>query len=85
MKRFLMTAVVGVALAASAGCTTYYKVSDTSTNKVYYTKQLDRENNGAVSFTDAQDGAQVTIQNSSVETITQQQFQNGKNDVKPAP
>lgn len=84
--RSLSAGMVVLGLALVGGCgSSYYKVSDINTNKVYYTQQLNRSNTGALSFTNARDGAQITLQNSSVESITKQQYENAKAEVAPAP
>jgi hypothetical protein len=41
------------AIKLAAGCTTYYRVSDQATGKVYYTTDIDRTDSGGVVFEDA--------------------------------
>jgi len=57
------------------GCATYYKVSDPSTGKEYYTAELDNEDEGPVMFKDARTKSTVRLQNSEVTEITLQQFE----------
>ena len=59
-----------------AGCAHYYKVSDPSTGKVYYTEDVKR-NGSAVEFKDAQSGSVVTLQNSSISDIDKQEYEQG--------
>jgi hypothetical protein len=77
MKSVRMT-LAAVGLLVAAGCASYYQVTDPQTKKVYYTSDLNQNGEGAVTFTDAHTGNKVTIQNSEVEKITEQQFDNGK-------
>jgi hypothetical protein len=78
-------ALAAAAFLAVAGCASYYEVKDPQTGKGYYTTGLDQSGNGAVTFTDARTGDKVTLQNSQVEEITQQQFENGKNGASTQP
>ena len=71
--------IVGGIGVVSGGCTTYYKVTDPTTNRVYYTTELrHNDKSGTAILKDARTGNKVTIQNSEVEKITKQQFETGK-------
>ena len=73
-------AVVALALVFCAGgCTTYYKVTDPTTGRAYYTTELQHKNNGAATLKDARTGNKVNLQNSEVQTISKEQFESGKN------
>jgi hypothetical protein len=82
--RSIRNGILAAGLLVAAGCASYYQVTDPTTNKVYYTSGLDQSGSGATVFTDAKTGAKITLQNSEVSTITQQQFEDGKNGVTPA-
>ena len=70
-------AVAVVAFAVLlAGCAHYYKVSDPSSGKAYYTEDVKR-NGSAVEFKDAQSGGVVTLQNSNVQEIDKQEYEQG--------
>jgi len=58
------------------GCAHYYKVSDPSTGKAYYTEDVKR-NGSAVEFKDEQTGGVVTLQNSNVQDIDKQEYEQG--------
>lgn len=63
-------------LGACAGH--YYRVTDTSSGRVYFTRDVDtKRRSGAVDFKDAKSGAKVTLQSSQVEKITEAQYQQG--------
>jgi uncharacterized protein YceK len=85
MKSIRM-AVIGLGFLMLAGCATYYEVTDPTTGKIYYTtsSDMDQSNSGSTTLTDARTGDKVTIQNSVVSKITQQQFENGKNGIAPS-
>jgi hypothetical protein len=59
------------------GCTSYYKVTDPSTHKEYYTTEV-RQDHGATKLRDGRTGSEVTIQNSEVKTITKEEFETGR-------
>lgn len=59
------------------GCTTYYRVTDQSTRRAYYTTDIDRTDSGAVRFRDARTRSTVTLQSSEVEEISRGAFESG--------
>jgi uncharacterized protein YceK len=69
-----------LAILLVSGCTSYYRVTDPTTGTTYYTtsKSYDESKEGAASFVDARTGDKVTIQNSHVAKITEDQFNTGK-------
>ena len=73
MKR-IMGLALGLFLLFGCGGKTYWKVNDPYTKTVYYTDRLDKLSSGAVAFTDAQTGNMVSIQNSEVKKITEEEF-----------
>jgi hypothetical protein len=73
-----LLSVVAAVIFTSAGCTTYYKVTDPTTGKVYYTTKLNHRKSGAATLTDARTGNKVNIQNSDVEKIKKEEFESGK-------
>jgi hypothetical protein len=66
------TALLAIVLL-TAGCTTYYRVSDPSTGKSFYTTDVKR-NGSAVMFKDAKSGSDVTLQASEVKEITSDEY-----------
>jgi hypothetical protein len=73
MKR-LMGLALGFLLLFGCGGKTYWMVNDPYTKNVYYTEKLDKLTSGTVAFTDAQTGKEVSIQNSEVMKITEDEF-----------
>ena len=73
MKR-IIGLVLGLFLLIGCGGPKYWMVTDPSTSNVYYTKDVDNLSSGAVKFTDAQTGNTVSIQNSLVKKITEEEF-----------
>lgn len=79
------TAIVACSLLVwAAGCENYYKVTDPTTGKTYYTKNLDQQRSGSASLTDARTGNRVSIQNSEVAKVTKQEFDVGRYSTPPA-
>lgn len=75
MKKKLLTVAMMISiLFCMAACGGYYKVKDLHTDKTYYTKQIEQEENGAVKFEDPQTNSILTIQNSEVTEINKEEF-----------
>ena len=71
--RMVLASILVLLSLSIAGCASYYQVTDPSTGKVYYTQEVERDD-GAVTFTDANSGAEVTLQNTEVKEINQETF-----------
>ena len=57
-----------------SGCTSYYKLKDPNSENTYYTTKINRLSSGAVKIKDAKSGAEVTLQNSEISQISQEEF-----------
>jgi hypothetical protein len=73
----MLAGAIGAVLSLAGGCTTYYKVSDPTTGKAYYTTELS-EKNGSTQLLDAKTGNRVTIQNSEVAKVTKEEFETAR-------
>jgi len=62
----------------ATGCTTYYRVNDQSSGRVYYTTDYDRTDSGAVIFEDAKTRSKVTLQSSEISEVSRQTFDAGR-------
>ena len=71
----LLGVIVGLSTTA---CTTYYKVTDPTTGKVYYTTELKHKDSGAATLKDARTGNKVSLQNSEIEQVKKEEFESGK-------
>jgi hypothetical protein len=72
------TALLAIVLV-TAGCTTYYRVTDPQSGKMYYTDEIKRSGS-AVMFKDAKSGSEVTLQGSEIKEISSEDYQ--KNTAK---
>ena len=79
MRRTVRIGLLGAAMLLSTGCTTYYKVTDPTTSRVYYTTKLTHKSSGAATLVDARTGNKVSLQNSEVETVKKAEYESGKN------
>ena len=77
LKRFARSCICLLMLLLAAGCTTYYRVTDQSTRKDYYTSDIERTNSGAVRFYDVKSRANVTLQSSEIVEISKGDFDSG--------
>ena len=71
-QTFLAAAAL-IVLPLAGGCTTYYRVADPSTGKVYYTTKV-LEKDGSTQLVDAKTKAKVTIQNSEVTKVKKSEY-----------
>ncbi len=60
-----------------AGCGGYWQVVDPASKTTYYTKEVKKTPGGAVQFTDAKTGKEVTLQNSEVLEVSKDEFKAG--------
>lgn len=77
MRSICGTVLVIILLMSLSGCTTYYRVTDPSTDNVYYSTNVKKLSGGAIRIKDEKTGNEVTLQNSEVETIKKEQFKTG--------
>lgn len=70
------TFVAGVVLLLGGCASTYYRITDPQTDRVYYAEDYDASDTGAVTFEDARTGKLITVQNSEIEAVTEDQFVN---------
>lgn len=68
----VLVALTSVSLLT--GCTSYYKVTDPTSGKTYYTTEIREAKKGGTQLTDARTKAKVTIQNSEITKISQSDF-----------
>lgn len=63
------------ALAFVAGCASYYKVTDPSSGRTFYTEKVDRpKDQTTIMFKDAKTGAEVTLPSSEVLEISSDEY-----------
>jgi hypothetical protein len=67
-----------VCLLLGSGCSSYYKVRDPQTGRVYYTQDLKQRSGGAVTLKDGKSGDQVTVQNSEVQKINKDRYETAR-------
>ena len=73
-------AAISLALVLAGGCANYYKVHDPTSGKTYYTSELQRLDNGAMTLKDARTGNTVNLQNSEIDDISKEEFESGRNE-----
>lgn len=83
--RFTCTVVLTGMLLLAGGCTSYYRVTDPTTGRDYYTTKLKQRSSGSVTLKDARTGNQVSLQNSEVRKIGKKEFKAGKSAAPAGP
>ncbi len=82
MKRAIIPMVLGLVVAFGGGCS-YYAVTDMTSGRMYYTRQVKRHTDSReTSFKDAETGLKVTVPNSVVAKISEAEYNRGV-DRKP--
>lgn len=69
---------MGLMLLCVTGCTNYYKVTDPTTGREYYTTELTQGNHGSATLRDGRTGNKVTLQNSEIAKVTKEQYEAGR-------
>jgi len=73
MKNMSLALALLIAALGVGGCSTYFRVTDTSNGKVYYTKDYAREPNN-VRFKDANTGKEMAIPTADVRSISSEEY-----------
>ena len=91
MRKHVTTALMlgGLTMLVAACSSNYYRVTDPSSGKTYYTTKVeDTGKGGAVKMKDVKSQSMVTLQSSEVKNISEDEYQAGlvvKGPVKSAP
>jgi len=73
-----MNLLLPAALLILSGCASHYLVRDPASGNAYYTRDVDRIGDaGSVKFKDDATGANVTIQQSEVRKISEDEYEAG--------
>ena len=80
-KHLIMTLILGGLTMLVASCTNYYRVTDPTTGKAYYTTKVDTGKGGAVKIKDEKTGSMVTLQSSEVKEISKDEYNAGMTKV----
>ena len=66
---------VVAAMALIAGCASYYKVTDPSSGRTFYTEKIDRpKGQTTIMFKDTKSGAEITLPSSEVLEISSDEY-----------
>jgi hypothetical protein len=74
MRKIVVSGLAAAMVILLAGCTTYYKVTDPNSAKVFYTTDIDKAVSGSISFTDAKSKQKVTLTSSEIGEISSDEF-----------
>lgn len=79
MRNIFFICICAIIMSLSIpGCAgNYYRISDPATGKVYYSQDIKRKNSGAIQFKDDISKTQVTLQQSEIMEITEDQYEAG--------
>lgn len=71
---FLTIPLVLFFLVGITSCGSYYMIKDPGSGKVYYTTNYKDESGGAIEFIDDRTDSTVTLQNSELKEISEEEF-----------
>ncbi|OQY03410.1 MAG: hypothetical protein B6I25_08100 [Planctomycetales bacterium 4572_13] len=75
MKNYMI--VMLLCVLCLCGCSPYYRITDPATDHVYYARDVKNLSGGAVKLEDERSGKIVTLQNSEVEKIAEEAYNQG--------
>ena len=75
MKNYVI--IMMLCVLCFCGCAPYYRITDPTTDHVYYTRDIKKAGGGAVKLEDERSGKTVTLQNSEVEKIPEEAYNQG--------
>ncbi|MBA3036802.1 MAG: hypothetical protein FP814_09945 [Desulfobacterium sp.] len=75
MKKKIVSYFISfVFMLGISGCASYYKIVDPVSKKVYYSDSVDKKGNGAIQFKDEVSKNKVTLPQSEVMKVTEDQY-----------
>lgn len=74
MKNTSLALALLIAALGVGGCSYYFRITDTSNGRVYYTKDYAREPNN-VRFKDAMTGKEMTLPAADVRSISSEEYE----------
>lgn len=77
MKKNGLILAALVMIFVCASCGSHYMVKDPATDKTYYTQKIESQKSGAVQFKDGKTGSEVTLQNSEISEISEDEYKAG--------
>ena len=65
----------GLVIFFATGCSSYYRINDQASGRVYYTTDYDRSDSGAIIFEDAKTRSTVTLPSSEIREISRSEYE----------
>jgi hypothetical protein len=75
MKNYMV--VIVLCVIVFCGCAPHYRITDPSTDNVYYARDIKKLSGGAIRLEDEQSGQTVTLQNSEIEKVPEEAYNQG--------
>jgi uncharacterized protein YceK len=80
MRKSVALGIAAMIMVLLSGCTTYYKISDPNSDKVFYTTNIDKMRSGTITFKDAKTKSEVTLPSSEVQEISSDEYDKAVGD-----
>jgi len=75
MKNYVI--IIVLCVLCFCGCAPHFRITDPSTDNVYYTRDIKKVGSGAIKLEDERSGKTVTLQNSEVEKLATEEYNQG--------
>ena len=75
MKNYVI--IITLCVLCFCGCAPHYRITDPSTDNVYYTRDIKKLGSGAIKLEDERSGKTVTLQNSEIEKVPEVAYNQG--------
>jgi hypothetical protein len=83
-SRTIVLAAFALVMGLGGCAPSYYKVTDPTTGKVYYTSSLEHKSSGAATLVDAKTGNKVSLQSSEIAKVSKSEFDVARYSPAPA-
>ena len=75
MKNYVI--IMTLCVLCFCGCSPHFRVTDPSTDNVYYTRDIKKVGGGAIKLEDERSGKTVTLQTSEIEKVPEEAYNQG--------
>lgn len=79
-RRTTLALIAALGVTSTLAACKHYRVTDLSNGSTYYTKNVNHQDDGAVTFRDRRDDTKITVQSNKVDRITKREYKDATYD-----